>query len=118
MGMWIPMGSKIKTSLFKYLVIALIISITLSIIVQSAAQTISDQLQLKYVNLSELYEFQNKYSQQFEDFPWVPVVSPEKMTLQDRVIKELCDFISSWSILFFTFAGVFIALTLFYNVRF
>lgn len=111
------MGSKIKTSLFKYLVIALIISITLSIIVQSAAQTISDQLQLKYVNLSELYEFQNKYSQQFEDFPWVPVVSPEKMTLQDRVIKELCDFISSWSILFFTFAGVFIALTLFYKRR-
>ena len=111
------MGSKIKRSLFKYLIISLTISIILSIAVQDAAQNISDNIQLKYTDSSKLYEYQNGYSQLFGDVPQIPDVSPEIMTPSDRIAKELCDFISSWCILFFTFFGVFLSLTLFYKRR-
>lgn len=96
------MGSKIKRSLFKYLIISLTISIILSIAVQDAAQNISDNIQLKYTDSSKLYEYQNGYSQLFGDVPQIPDVSPEIMIPSDRIAKELCDFISSWCILFFT----------------
>lgn len=111
------MGSKIKRSLFKYLIISLTISIILSIAVQDAAQNISDNIQLKYTDSSKLYEYQNGYSQLFGDVPQIPDVSPEIMTPSDRIAKELCDFISSWCILFFTLFGVFLSLTLFYKRR-
>ena len=51
------MGSKIKRSLFKYLIISLTISIILSIAVQDAAQNISDNIQLKYTDSSKLYGY-------------------------------------------------------------
>ena len=111
------MGSKIKRSLFKYLIISLTISIILSIAVQDAAQNISDNIQLKYTDSSKLYEYQNGYSQLFGDVPQIPDVSPEIMIPSDRIAKELCDFISSWCILFFTLFGVFLSLTLFYKRR-
>ena len=111
------MGSKIKRSLFKYLIISLTISIILSIAVQDAAQNISDNIQLKYTDSSKLYEYQNGYSQLFGDVPQIPDVSPEIMTPSDRIAKEFCDFISSWCILFFTLFGVFLSLTLFYKRR-
>lgn len=111
------MGSKIKRSLFKYLIISLTISIILSIAVQDAAQNISDNIQLKYTDSSKLYEYQNEYSQLFGDVPQIPDVSPEIMIPSDRIAKELCDFISSWCILFFTLFGVFLSLTLFYKRR-
>lgn len=111
------MGSKIKRSLFKYLIISLTISIILSIAVQDAAQNISDNIQLKYTDSSKLYEYQNGYSQLFGDVPQIPDVSPGIMTPSDRIAKELCDFISSWCILFFTLFGVFLSLTLFYKRR-
>ena len=95
-------AAKIKRSLFKYLIISLTISIILSIAVQDAAQNISDNIQLKYTDSSKLYEYQNGYSQLFGDVPQIPDVSPEIMTPSDRIAKELCDFISSWCILFFT----------------
>lgn len=98
------MGSKIKRSLFKYLIISLTISIILSIAVQDAAQNISDNIQLKYTDSSKLYEYQNGYSQLFGDVPQIPDVSPEIMTPSDRIAKELCDFISSWCILFLHFS--------------
>lgn len=111
------MGSKIKRSLFKYLIISLTISIILSIAVQDAAQNISDNIQLKYTDSSKLYEYQNGYSQLLGDVPQIPDVSPEIMIPSDRIAKELCDFISSWCILFFTLFGVFLSLTLFYKRR-
>lgn len=111
------MGSKIKRSLFKYLIISLTLSIILSIAVQDAAQNISDNIQLKYTDSSKLYEYQNGYSQLFGDVPQIPNVPSEIMTPPDRIVKELCDFASSWCILFFTFIGVFLSLTLFYKRR-
>lgn len=103
--------------LLKSLIISLTISIILSIAVQDAAQNISDNIQLKYTDSSKLYEYQNGYSQLFGDVPQIPDVSPEIMTPSDRIAKELCDFISSWCILFFTLFGVFLSLTLFYKRR-
>ena len=82
------MGSKIKRSLFKYLIISLTISIILSIAVQDAAQNISDNIQLKYTDSSKLYEYQNGYSQLFGDVPQIPDVSPEIMTPSDRIDKR------------------------------
>ena len=43
------MGSKIKRSLFKYLIISLTLAIILSVVVQGIAQNISTNIQLKYV---------------------------------------------------------------------
>lgn len=108
---------KIKVSLFRYLVISLIISVLLSIGVQSIAQRTSEHIQLKYVDLTELYEYQNEYSELFGDVPTIPTVPPSIMTGRDRIINEICDFTLSWSILIFSFAGVFISLTLFYRRR-
>lgn len=111
------MGSKIKRSLFKYLVISLTLSIILSVVVQGAARDISESIQLKYIDSEKLYEYQNGYSQLFGDVPQIPNVPPENMTQPDRIVKELCDFASSWCILLFTFIGVFLSLTLFYKRR-
>lgn len=111
------MGSKIKQSLFKYLIISLTLSIILSVVVQGAVRDISDNIQLKYIDSAKLYEYQNGYSQLFGDVPQIPNVPPEIMTPPDRIVKELCDFASSWCILFFTFIGVFLSLTLFYKRR-
>lgn len=111
------MGSKIKQSLLKYLIISLTLSIILSVAVQGIAKNISMSIQLKYVDQSKLYEYQNGYSQLFGDVPEIPEVPPEIMKPQDRVIKEFCDFSSSWCVLFFTFTGVFLSLSLFYKRR-
>ena len=111
------MGSKIKRSLFKYLIISLTLAIILSVVVQGITQNISMGIQLKYVDQSKLYEYQNGYSQLFGDVPEIPEVPPEIMNPQDRVIKEFCDFSSSWCVLFFTFVGVFLSLSLFYRRR-
>ena len=111
------MGSKIKRSLFKYLIISLTLAIILSVVVQGIAQNISTNIQLKYVDQSKLYEYQNGYSDLFGDVPEIPEIPSEIMKTQDRVIKEICDFASSWCILFFTFIGVFLSLSLFYKRR-
>lgn len=111
------MGSKIKRSLFKYLIISLTLSIILSVVVQEVTQDISNSIQLKYLDSSKLYEYQNGYSQLFGDVPQIPDVPPEIMTPPDRIINEFCDFASSWCILFFTFTGVFLSLSLFYKRR-
>ena len=102
------MGSKIKRSLFKYLIISLTLAIALSVVVQGIAENISINIQLKYVDQSKLYEYQNGYSDLFGDVPEIPEIPSEIMKTQDRVIKEICDFASSWCILFFTFIGVFL----------
>lgn len=111
------MGSKIKRSLFKYLVVSLTLAIILSVAVQRIAQDISIHIQLKYVDQAKLYEYQNGYSQLFGDVPEIPEIPALITNAQDRVIKELCDFASSWCILFFTFTGVFLSLSLFYKRR-
>ena len=92
-------------------------AIILSVVVQGIAQDISVNIQLKYVDQSKLYEYQNGYSQLFGDVPEIPEIPAKIMKAQDRVIKELCDFASSWCILFFTFIGVFLSLSLFYKRR-
>ena len=111
------MGSKIKRSLFKYLIISITLSIILSVVLQEVTQDISNSIQLKYLDSSKLYEYQNGYSQLFGDVPQIPDVPPEIMTPPDRIINEFCDFVSSWCILFFTFTGVFLSLSLFYKRR-
>lgn len=111
------MRKSIKLTLFKYIAVALILSISLSIIVQGATQRLSEKIQLKYVNTEELYEFQNEYSELFGDMPTIPMVSINDMSTQDRILDGICDFASSWSILIFTFLSIFIALTLFYNQK-
>ena len=111
------MGSKIKRSLFKYLIISLTLAIALSVVVQVIAENISINIQSKYVDKSKLYEYQNGYSDLFGDVPEIPEIPSKIMKTQDRVIKEICDFASTWCILFFTFIGVFLSLSLFYKRR-
>lgn len=111
------MGSKIKRSLFKYLIISLTLAIALSVVVQGIAENISINIQSKYVDKSKLYEYQNGYSDLFGDVPEIPEIPSKIMKTQDRVIKEICDFASTWCILFFTFIGVFLSLSLFYKRR-
>ena len=86
------MGSKIKRSLFKYLIISLTLAIILSVVVQGIAQNISTNIQLKYVDQSKLYEYQNGYSDLFGDVPEIPEIPSEIMITQERDIKEICDY--------------------------
>lgn len=116
--MGVKKWKSLKISLFFYLAAALVISVFLSLIVQSAAVNERERIWIKYAeDVSELYEYQNDYIEKFGDLPPVPQVSTDELTSMDAFLVGLCDFLESWSILILSFSSEFIVLTLFYNRR-
>lgn len=116
--MGIKKGKSLKETLFVHLVIALLLAIVTSFIVQDIAIRTEENIQKKYItDKSEFYEWQNAYAEKFGELPPLPTVAVNAMSGKERFLSELCDFAQSWSILIFSFLSVFIALSLFYNRR-
>ena len=109
--------NSLKTSLFIHLVIALIFSIVISFAAQNIAGHMKEKIWLGYIDVSELYEFQNQYSSQFGGMFSVPQVMNSEMDKTDRFWVGVCEFIESWSVFILTFASVYTALSMFYNKR-
>ena len=109
--------NSLKTSLFIHLVVALIFSIVISFAVQNIAGHMKEKIWLGYIDVSELYEFQNQYSSQFGGMFSVPQVMNSEMDITERFWVGVCEFIESWSVFILTFASVYTALSMFYNKR-
>lgn len=109
--------NSLKTSLFIHLVVALIFSIVISFAAQNIAGHMKEKIWLGYIDVSELYEFQNQYSSQFGGMFSVPQVMNSEMDKTDRFWVGVCEFIESWSVFILTFASVYTALSMFYNKR-
>lgn len=98
--------NSLKTSLFIHLVVALIFSIVISFAVQNIAGHMKEKIWLGYIDVSELYEFQNQYSSQFGGMFSVPQVMNSEMDITERFWVGVCEFIESWSVFILTFASV------------
>ena len=66
--------NSLKASLFIHLAVALVFSIVISFSAQNIAKHVKEEIWLKYIDVSELYEFQNEYSSKFGGMISVPQV--------------------------------------------
>ena len=111
-------GHSLKYSLFRYLMVAVVVSIVCSYALQSTADQIRENIWIKYIDDTEnFYDFQNAYSEEFESGLPIPSVGTNQMERTDKIMVELCDFISSWGIFILTLFSIFVALSLFYSRR-
>ena len=110
--------SSIKWSLFLHLAVALILSTSCSVIVNTLASHVEEAIWLKSVdNISEYYEIYNEYSKLFGGELSIPPTQLSKLSKTDAVIIEICDFAITWCSLIFTSLSVLIILTRFYKKR-
>ena len=110
--------NSLKASLFIHLAVALVFSIVISFSAQNIAIHVKEEIWLKYIDVSELYEFQNEYSSKFGGMISVPQVVNSEMDKADIFWVGMCEFIESWSVFILTFVSVYIALSMFYSKRF
>lgn len=110
--------SSIKWSLFLHLAVALILSTSCSVIVNTLASHVEDAIWLKSVdNISEYYEIYNEYSKLFGGELSIPPTQLSELSKADAVIIGICDFAITWCSLIFTSFSVLIILTRFYKKR-
>ena len=110
--------SSIKWSLFLHLAVALILSTSCSVIVNTLASHVEEAIWLKSVdNISEYYEIYNEYSKLFGGELSIPPTQLSKLSKTDAVIIGICDFALTWRSLIFTSLSVLIILTRFYKKR-
>ena len=114
--MGITKQKSIKTSLFFHLVVALIISLLLSVLIKDFAYETEQQIWLNYIeNKQELYEFQNAYSEKFGELPPIPSVNKNSLSTTDKWFVDMLDWIQTWSMFFISSLCVFFALNRFYR---
>ncbi len=108
----------IKASLFFHLVIALMISLLFSALLQDFAYEAKQQIWLNYIeDKQQLYEFQNAYSEEFGELPPIPSVNKSILSTTDKWFVEMLDWIQTWSMFFISSLCVFFALNRFYRHR-
>ncbi len=104
--------------MFFHLVIALIISLLLSVLIQDLAYKAEQRIWLNYTeNREELYGFQNAYSKKFGELPPIPSVNKSSLSKVDQWFVEVLDWLQTWSMLLISFLSVFLVLDRFYRHR-
>lgn len=99
----------IKASLFFHLVIALMISLLFSALLQDFAYEAKQQIWLNYIeDKQQLYEFQNAYSEKFGELPPIPSVNKSILSTTDKWFVEMLDWIQTWSMFFISSLCVFL----------
>lgn len=103
----------LKKTILLYLVIALVVSFFSSAIINKIAEDTQERIFWKYID-KELF-FDATSSPYYEHMSFRYIVSPSEMNPKDRNIKEICDFVSTWSVLLISIAGSGAAVGLFYK---
>lgn len=109
---------KLRNSLFLYLVIFLSIGIFLSVFTQNICNKVEETIWLDNLDdIDEFAEFQDEYNFQFQEFLPIPSSSMDKLSIKERIIIEVCDFLETWCWFLFAFGGALVAVIIFYNKK-
>lgn len=107
---------KLRNSLFLYLVIFLSLGIFLSVFTQNICNKVEETIWLDNLDdIDEFAEFQDEYNFQFQEFLPIPSSSMDKLSIKERIIIEVCDFLETWCWFLFAFGGALVAVIIFYN---
>ena len=96
-----------------YTILSLIVTFFLSVSIIEIAGQIQEEVWWKYVDQDEYYQAMNDRNENFEVV--VPRPNQSKMSRMDWHISETCDFLQTYGVLLFSFAGCGIAVSLFYK---
>ena len=95
---------KLRNSLFLYLVIFLSLGIFLSVFTQNICNKVEETIWLDNLDdIDEFAEFQDEYNFQFQEFLPIPSSSMDKLSIKERIIIEVCDFLETWCWFLFAF---------------
>ena len=109
---------KLRNSLFLYLVIFLTIGIVLSVFTLKICTKVEEAIWLDNIdNIDDFVKFQEEYNAIFQDFLPIPSCTMAKLTIKERVVIELCDFLETWCWFLFAFGGALAAVLVFYNKK-
>lgn len=109
---------KLRNSLFLYLVIFLSLGIFLSVFTQNICNKVEETIWLDNLDdIDEFAEFQDGYNFQFQEFLPIPSSSMDKLSIKERIIIEVCDFLETWCWFLFAFGGALVAVIIFYNKK-
>lgn len=109
---------KLRNSLFLYLVIFLTIGIVLSVFTLKICTKVEEAIWLDNIdNIDDFVKFQEEYNAIFQDFLPIPSGTMAKLTIKERVVIELCDFLETWCWFLFAFGGALAAVLVFYNKK-
>lgn len=109
---------KLRNSLFLYLVIFLSLGIFLSVFTQNICNKVEETIWLdNFDDIDEFAEFQDEYNFQFQEFLPIPSSSMDKLSIKERIIIEVCDFLETWCWFLFAFGGALVAVIIFYNKK-
>lgn len=109
---------KLRNSLFLYLVIFLSLGIFLSVFTQNICNKVEETIWLDNLDdIDEFAEFQDEYNFQFQEFLSIPSSSMDKLSIKERIIIEVCDFLETWCWFLFAFGGALVAVIIFYNKK-
>lgn len=109
---------KLRNSLFLYLVIFLSLGIFLSVFTQNICNKVEETIWLDNLDdIDEFAEFQDEYNFQFQEFLPIPSSSMDKLSIKERIIIEVCDFLETCCWFLFAFGGALVAVIIFYNKK-
>lgn len=109
---------KLRNSLFLYLVIFLSLGIFLSVFTQNICNKVEETIWLDNLDdIDEFAEFKDEYNFQFQEFLPIPSSSMDKLSIKERIIIEVCDFLETWCWFLFAFGGALVAVIIFYNKK-
>ena len=103
----------LKKTMVLYTILSLIVTFFLSVSIIEIAGQIQEEVWWKYVDQDEYYQAMNDRNENFEVV--VPRPNQSKMSRMDWHISETCDFLRTYGVLLFSFAGCGIAVSLFYK---
>ena len=103
----------LKKTMVLYTILSLIVTFFLSVSIIEIAGQIQEEVWWKYEDQDEYYQAMNDRNENFEVV--VPRPNQSKMSRMDWHISETCDFLQTYGVLLFSFAGCGIAVSLFYK---
>ena len=93
----------IKKSLINYVVISSILSVIISIPIDTKVSNIQYKIVLKYVDTNERYSEIKDFNINHPEFHTVvPDILPSDMSEKDENLYQLCDFLQTWTCLIIT----------------
>ena len=103
----------LKKTMILYMILSLIVTFFLSVLIIEISGQIQEKIWWKYVEHEEYYQAMNDRKGNYE----VSVPRPDRsqMSSIDWHISEACDFLQTYGVLIFAFAGCGIAVSLFYR---
>ena len=93
----------LKKTMVLYTILSLIVTFFLSVSIIEIAGQIQEEVWWKYVDQDEYYQAMNDRNENFEVV--VPRPNQSKMSRMDWHISETCDFLQTYGVLLFSFAG-------------